>query len=128
MPDIGNAKTKRPLPHIGDTVYSVHESTAGETAWHRSHEPYHFVVTSGEVIGFIEGGYKQAKVKNYLNGEYMLLSFPRLSAFGTTWFWTFEEACALAEKESDRYENVWGWSLKAPLLRPWRAVSERTER
>lgn len=118
----------RRVPHIGDIVYSVHESIAGETAWKRSGEPFHYVVTEGQVLDIIKGGYMQAKVKNYLNGEYMCLSFPGFADFGKSYFWSLEEACQLAEKVTDDYERRWRGMLKGPLKRPWRETNERHDR
>lgn len=115
-------KKKKLLP-IGTTVYLLIESFTDHSF---SDQPFHYEIVTGEVKGYICGGFTQYRVptKNRL-GRTSNLKFPRTTDLGKSMFLAMGEAVAFAERQTDEHESKCSRFVKEPLLRPWRENNDR---
>lgn len=106
----------------GTTVYFVIENLCD---YHMSTEPYHYEIISGQIrdVNIWPGSRNDEYVvptKNRL-GRGSCLEYPLCKDLGKSFFLTYEEAAAAADKATDDYERRWSIMNEEPLRRPWRS-------
>ena len=105
----------------GTTLYFLIESIADRSF---SGQPYHYEITSGKIekINEFEGSRADEYMVPTQNryGRTSCLEYPMCKNVGKTCWLTYDEAAAAADRATDRHESIWGWSLKKPMIRPWK--------
>ena len=111
---------KQQRPEIGSKMWDVHENlyyVSGRIA-----PVMEYVVTEGEVTGYLEGNYVEVKLLGPVprgDRSYPVPRFHKLSDVGKQVFYTAREAALRAKEMTEKHERTWAWTGDPPMRRTW---------